>query len=463
MKKVFILLVALSLGWGLKAQCPLQTAVDFTATDVHGEQVHLFDILDRGQYVLVDFFFTTCGPCQQATPKIVQSYYTMGCNQHDVFYIEIATGDSEAACLNWVNRFGVEYPTISGAAGGTSICNQYGISSYPTIILIAPDRSIVIRDLWPINNAQTVVSALTAQGVMPHDCNDPVGELTITPDTLWFSNMGEEQTFTILNETDATVTIEDVIPVEDSYLNIWNNTFPYSLEAGQSLEVTVTLQMPPMPPAKDEHTPFLITVSTSLGDKEVVAMVSNPALDQGLIIPGSPYVALDTISPMQELSVVNGNLGTQEPIVIHAVEEVTEGDPYLNIELTTELPFTLNAGEAFHFIISPLPTGERSLANTIVQVHYEGGTASFFIAIDGELLSVTQLNNTLSIYPNPANESLWLKGENLGKVCIYNVLGQKVDELTAHSTDLQINTTSYQNGVYFIKVNDKTMRFMVTH
>ena len=173
MKKTLLLLFALVLGMGLKAQCPLTQAVDFTATDVHGTEVHLFDILDGGQFVLIDFFFTTCGPCQQATPKIVESYYAMGCNMHDVFYMEIATGDSEAACLTWVNTYGVEYPTISGVAGGTSICNQYQIGAYPTVILIAPDRSIVINDLWPISNAQSVISALEAQGLQQHDCNTP--------------------------------------------------------------------------------------------------------------------------------------------------------------------------------------------------------------------------------------------------------------------------------------------------
>ena len=84
MKKVFTLILALAFGFGLKAQCPYTEAIDFTATDCHGTEVHLFDILDGGQAVLIDFFFTTCGPCQQATPKIAQSYTAMGCNMYDV-------------------------------------------------------------------------------------------------------------------------------------------------------------------------------------------------------------------------------------------------------------------------------------------------------------------------------------------------------------------------------------------
>ncbi len=39
------------------SQTPLTTAVDFTATDTEGNEVNLFEILDGGQYVCIDFFF----------------------------------------------------------------------------------------------------------------------------------------------------------------------------------------------------------------------------------------------------------------------------------------------------------------------------------------------------------------------------------------------------------------------
>lgn len=178
MRKIFTFLFAIVLSINVFAQCPLTTAVDFTATDCHGTEVHLFDILDGGQYVLVDFFFASCNPCQQATPKVVESYYAFGCNMHDVFYVEISDRDSDAVCQNWVNNYGVEYPTIGGPAGGATICNQYQIGAFPTVILIAPDRHIVINDLWPINNAQTVISQLQNYGIQQYDCNDAIDEFT---------------------------------------------------------------------------------------------------------------------------------------------------------------------------------------------------------------------------------------------------------------------------------------------
>ena len=59
MKKLFTLFVALVLSIGVKAQCPLTQAVDFSTIDHHGNEINLFEILDGGQYVLIDFFFTS--------------------------------------------------------------------------------------------------------------------------------------------------------------------------------------------------------------------------------------------------------------------------------------------------------------------------------------------------------------------------------------------------------------------
>ena len=462
MKKAITLFLALALGFGLKAQTGLTQAVDFTATDIHGNEVHLFDILDNGQYVLIDFFFTTCSGCIQSIPYMVQSYPLFGCNQHDVFYVEVDYGDSEAQCLNWVNTYGVEYPTIAGTSGGTGICNQYGINAFPTVILIAPNHQIVIQDLWPINNVQNIVTALEAQGVEQHECGEvPAGDLVITPDTLWYSQMGEDRLFTILNETEEAVTIEDVVVEAGSNLNIWEPLFPLILEAGESVDVLVGLQTPP---AKDDYSSYVINVLTSVGERQVVAMVANTALDLGLIIPGSPYVMLNEENPILNLYVANGNMGTMTPIEITSIEEgMSEGGPYLNIEPTTELPYALSAGEEFHFTITPLGNSAKSTASTSVNINYDGGTVSFLVEIDGELLDITELSNNLNLFPNPANESVTLKGENLGKVRVFNAIGQKVDEFEANGNELHFGTAHYGNGVYYIKAGETVMKLVVKH
>ena len=464
MKKTLLFVFALALSFGLKAQCPLTTAIDFTATDCHGNEVHLFDILDSGQYVLIDFFYVNCTYCQQATPKIRDSYTALGCNMYDVFYMEISDRDTDAACQNWANNYGIEYPTISGAAGGNTISglSMYHITAFPTIILIAPDRSIVIQDLWPINNAQTVINALTPYGIEEHDCTEPTGELTITPDTLWYYNMGEEQTFTILNETDEAVTIDDIVTEGGSALEVWQPSLPVTLESGESIDVVVGYQVPPL---KDEFTSFVISVMTSVGEKEVIAMIENTALDLGLILGPYFMVSLDAENPSTDLYLSNGNAGTLTPFEITSISEVPdEGGPYLNIELPSELPYTLDYGAApFYFTISPLYAGAKDGVHTSIEVNYSGGTSYYEVWIDEALLTIAEINNEWSLFPNPTNESLTLKGESLGTVRVYNTLGQKVDEIEANGNELKINTTGYESGIYVVKAGEKTMRFVVKH
>lgn len=56
--KNFTLIIGLLLATTFSyAQTPLTVAVDFTATDIEGVEHNLFDILDAGQYVCIDFFF----------------------------------------------------------------------------------------------------------------------------------------------------------------------------------------------------------------------------------------------------------------------------------------------------------------------------------------------------------------------------------------------------------------------
>lgn len=175
--KRFIAVLLVTLGLGLNAQTSLYTAVDFTATDCNGNVINLFEILDRGQYVLIDFFYYNCGPCQKACPKLVEAYHALGCNEHDVFFMEISYTDTDERCREWDEMFGVEYPTIGIEGGGAEIAETYGIPSFPTVILISPRGSILIRDFPYIETAQTVIDKLTSSySIDEHLCSDPEPE-----------------------------------------------------------------------------------------------------------------------------------------------------------------------------------------------------------------------------------------------------------------------------------------------
>ena len=470
MKKVFTLILALALGFGLKAQCPLTQAVDFTATDCHGTEIHLFDILDSGQAVLIDFFFTTCGPCQQATPKVVESYYAMGCNMHDVFYMEISDRDSDAACQTWCQNYGVEYPTISGAAGGSGICNTYQIGAFPTVILIMPDRSIVIQDLWPINNAQTIISALEQHGLQQHDCDAPsydpqvaltIDEVTANSITATFTPNQDCASYYYLYGSEAQFM---------EWVSIFGQDLIAIIEEYGVVETTAqTLVFDDILPATEYAVVALpVDPNGDYGDY-AYELVTTPALpfDETLTF------SLDTIElPYDlgaEITVYNN---TAEDAVIHGIQETNEvglclitflinGEEYL---CPDNLEISLPKGESLTMFMRCDMVGkdEPEYIEDLVTVSSNLPDASFSVMVE-HAWSVDENEASVTLYPNPANDFVTLSGENLGTVRVFNVMGQRVEEFEANGSELRINTTGYDNGVYFVKTDETTLRFVVRH
>lgn len=71
---------------------------------------------------------------------------------------------------------------------------------------------------------------------------------------------------------------------------------------------------------------------------------------------------------------------------------------------------------------------------------------------------------TFSLAPIPASEFVSIKGDNLGMVSIFNMLGQKMEDFYAEGKELIISTTSYPNGIYFAKTaQGVTKRFIIAH
>lgn len=340
MKRLFIFFaILLATTSVLRAQfTTLTEAVDFTATDCHGNEIHLFDILDRGQAVFIDFFFFTCGQCQVISPYITGAYTATGCNQHDVFFMEISYIDNNSVCQQWIDQYGVQFPTIGKEGGGNEIFNTYGILGCPTLILILPDRSIPIQgyqQLYPFST-NDVVSALAQYGGIQQyscdaiDCNAP-------------SNL--------------------------------------------SLSI-----------ANDE-----ITLNWN---------ASSTAVSYNVYRNGS------------KLATVN---------------ETT----FVDNELENMQEYTYKVTANCEGYVESDPTNEE--------------------CITFENVSEKEIEN-FKLFPNPAKESLTITGKHIENIVIYNTLGQIVDEINTNETTVNLSTTPYNNGVYFIKINgNQTRRFVVSH
>ncbi len=64
-------------------------------------------------------------------------------------------------------------------------------------------------------------------------------------------------------------------------------------------------------------------------------------------------------------------------------------------------------------------------------------------------------NNSLaSSYPNPANTNLFVSGQNISEVKLFNVIGDLIstNQNNLKSEEISIDTKDFDNGVYFLKI-----------
>lgn len=91
----------------------------------------------------------------------------------------------------------------------------------------------------------------------------------------------------------------------------------------------------------------------------------------------------------------------------------------------------------------------RAICDTNTESDFEGPQT-----FTTEALSVGHSNFiSFNYYPNPVKNELTLTANSpMENVVIYNLLGQKQTEVKVKAQTLQLNTTSMQQGVYFVKV-----------
>lgn len=172
MKSTFTLLF-LALCFNVSfAQVTLNEAPDITVTDIHGHEHNLYSILDQGQYVMIDLFAYWCGPCCATAPSIKQTYEDYGCNTGALFVLGLEADGTTAQTEAFENDCGSAgaHPVASGLDGGASdAVDAFGPAAYPTIILVAPDRTIIEKDIWPYTNTD-VDAIMAGLGIDKQEC-----------------------------------------------------------------------------------------------------------------------------------------------------------------------------------------------------------------------------------------------------------------------------------------------------
>jgi len=187
-------------------------------------------------------------------------------------------------------------------------------------------------------------------------------------------------------------------------------------------------------------------------------------IDEEVIVsPESIHLYFHGCSPHGErVSVTNH---TSEDLVINRcyaenfiVEFLYEGE---NI---AETGFVVPIGESVGFEVYATPTlkQENDIYGTIF-IDTDFGV--YTIALYYETTyGIDEQVARFNIAPVPANDFIYITGKNLGKVSIYNAIGQRVEEFNTEGDNLRISATDYPNGIYFVRTaQGETRRFIIAH
>jgi len=120
---------------------------------------------------------------------------------------------------------------------------------------------------------------------------------------------------------------------------------------------------------------------------------------------------------------------------------------YLNDTVTSFIITGLNNGDTVKALIKSLSNVDcvhEKLSDTLTCVTLIGGIINTSSAM------------SITIYPNPSNEILFINSENsVETISIYDNLGKMLIHQSTISNNKSINVSNLRNGIYFIKVKTK--------
>lgn len=166
------------------SQTPLRYYQDFEAVTLEQDSFSIRDFFEENPYkkVAIEFFYADNYLCKETSVLINEMYERFGSNEGDLFFLSVNVSDDSATTAWYRDSLELNIPMVAGQLGGDHIDSLYQIESYPTFIMIQSEaryyeedsvfsdddttiiaahfRNIILQDIWPLPDADSLYKLL---------------------------------------------------------------------------------------------------------------------------------------------------------------------------------------------------------------------------------------------------------------------------------------------------------------